>query len=187
MAVEIEAKMKVDDLDAIRLRLRDAGGRHHGAVLETNTFFDDAARSLVGSDKGLRLRRTRDLNTGERHGIITVKGPLQNGQLKRREEGEFEVSDAERAQDVLRMLGYTPTLTFEKRRESWTLGGCKVELDELPHLGQFVEIEGPDEATVMRVRESLRLESEPLIRTGYISMLSSFLKERNDARTSVTF
>ena len=185
MALELEAKIKFDDLEAIRVRLRDAGARRQGMVLETNTFFDTPDGQLVSADKGLRLRRTRDLSNDERHAIVTVKGPQQSGQLKSREEGEVGVADADKAQDVLRMLGYSPTLSFEKRRESWMLGGCKVELDELPILGRFVEIEGPDEPSVMRVRESLNLGNEPLIRTGYISMLSQYLKEHNDPRTSI--
>ena len=41
---------------------------------------------------------------------------------------------------------------------SWKLGGCTVELDELPHLGTFVEIEGPSEAAILKVRDQLQLD-----------------------------
>ena len=51
MPVEIEAKMKVDDLSVVRERLKQAGAEHDGAVLETNVFFDTDDRSLLAADK----------------------------------------------------------------------------------------------------------------------------------------
>jgi adenylate cyclase class 2 len=187
MSIEIEAKMKLEDFDAMRRRLVEAGATQVGTVLETNTFFDTDLSTLVSADKGLRLRRTRDVSSGQEHFVITVKGPQADGPLKTREEAEVNVEDGDRAADVLRALGFHPSLAFEKRRESWTLAGCKIELDELPILGRFVEIEGPAENAVMRVREMLHLSDRPLIKTGYISMLSKHLRETSDSRKSITF
>ena len=82
MSIEIEAKIKVEDFDAVRLRLSEAAAHRIGAVLETNTFFETPAGTLVAADKGLRLRRTRNLATNEEHFIITVKGPQQQGPLR---------------------------------------------------------------------------------------------------------
>ncbi|HEY2587625.1 MAG TPA: class IV adenylate cyclase [Tepidisphaeraceae bacterium] len=187
MALEIEAKMKVDDFDAVRAKLVECGATRVGAVLETNTFFDTPDRSLLAADRGLRLRRAKDLASGDERFVVTVKGPAQSGPLKTREEAEVNVDDGERAIAVLRALGYEPQLSFEKRRETWETGGCTVELDELPVLGRFVEIEGPDERSVLHVREALGLSGLPLIKTGYITMLTRFLKETGDARRSITF
>ena len=187
MSLEIEAKMKVADFDAVRKALVVSGATHVGAVLETNTFFDTPDRALLAQDKGLRLRRTHDQRTAEEHFIITVKGPAQAGPLKTREEAETNVDDGARAAGVLKALGFFPELSFEKRRESWTLDGCKIELDELPILGRFVEIEGPNEPTVMRVRQRLGLSELPPIKTGYISMLTRHLQETRDSRKSITF
>lgn len=187
MPLEIELKVKLQDFDAVRQALSASGAKHIGAVLETNTFFDTPDRKLLSQDKGLRLRRTHDSRTAEEHFIITVKGPAQPGVLKTREEYETDVDDGPRATAVLQALGFFPELSFEKRRESWTLDGCKIELDELPLLGRFVEIEGPDEATVLRVRQRLGLADLPPIKTGYISMLTRHLQETGDPRKSITF
>ena len=78
-------------------------------------------------------------------------------------------------------------LSFEKRRHTWRLSGCSIELDELPHLGVYVEIEGPDEATVMKVRATLALDKSPIIKTSYIAMLMSWLQEKGSAERSVVF
>jgi len=187
MAAEIEAKMKVEGFDSLRNRLAERGAHRVGSALETNTFFDTPDRSLLAKDKGLRIRRTRDDVSGRERFVVTFKGPQQNGPLKRREEVEVEVVSGDDAERLLKALGYDPTLSFQKRRESWKLDECKVELDELPILGRFVEIEGPDQATVMRVREKLHMSDQPLIKTSYIAILAAHLKETNDPRRSVTF
>ena len=187
MATEIEAKMKVDNFEPVRTRLKEVGATRAGSVLETNTFFDAADRSLVSADKGLRLRRKRDDRTGEEAFVITVKGPQQKGALKSREEAEVGVDDGDAARAVLAALGFDPTIAFEKRRESWVLDGTKIELDEVPVLGKFVEIEGPDEPTVMAVRAKLNMADAPLIKTGYITMLARHLKETGDPRRQITF
>jgi adenylate cyclase class 2 len=187
MPLELELKVKVQNFDSVRKALAESGAKHIGSVLETNAFFDTPDKSLLAQDKGLRLRRTRDDATGQEHFVITVKGPAQAGPFKSREEAETDVDDVDRAAGVLQALGFRPELSFEKRRESWTLDRCKIELDELPILGRFVEIEGPDEATVTRVRDRLGLASLASIETGYIALLSRQLQETGDNRKTITF
>src|SRR5881396_3388449 len=92
MPIEIEAKLKVDDLDVIRSRLKDRGAQLIGDYLETNTFFDTEDRSLLAADKGLRLRRAHNLETGRDEFVITYKGPRQHGELKTRDEQELTVT-----------------------------------------------------------------------------------------------
>jgi adenylate cyclase class 2 len=187
MPNEIEAKMKVESFDQIRDALKKGGAKRIGSVFETNTFFDSSQKNLVAKDTGLRLRRTRDDKSGEEKFIITVKGPQGAGELKNRPEAEVGVENGKDAKAVLEALGYSPTLSFEKRRESWKFGQCKIELDEMPVLGKFVEIEGPDEKSVMGVREKLGMNDAPLIRTGYATMLAKYLKEKGDSRRVVKF
>src|SRR5690606_38713671 len=111
-------------------------------VMETNLFFDTPDRSLQSADRGLRLRVNRNIDTDECSIVITHKGPRREGAFKARQETELRVGDADDAAALLEALGFVRTLTFEKRRERWELDGCGVELDELPRIGSFVEIEG---------------------------------------------
>jgi adenylate cyclase class 2 len=187
MSVEIEAKMKVTDLSAVRERLSAAGAKVIGAFLERNTFFDTEDRSLLAADEGLRVRSSQDRGSGAVACTMTHKGPRQHGQLKSREETEMTVGSEPDALEMLVCLGFKRVLSFEKRRESWSLGGCKVELDEVPHLGTFVEVEGPKEEAVLRVRERLGLAERPMIRASYIAMLMTFLQERGEPTRDVTF
>jgi adenylate cyclase, class 2 len=177
MGTEIEAKMKVAELDSVRKKLSSAGAKRIGTEMETNSFFDTREASLQSADRGLRIR-VAAMEDGKKRITITLKGPLQAGPMKKREEIEFSVGDAESAGQFLQRLGYHPTLTFEKRRETWKLGGCEVALDELPKLGTFVEIEGPGEEEVQSVRQSLGLSEVPMISRGYISMLWQWVQDQ---------
>lgn len=187
MPVEIEAKMAVADLDVVRVRLKELQAEPVGRMLETNAFFDTEDRSLLAADEGLRLRRNLNVDTNADEHVITYKGPRQHGLLKSRDEVELTVASSDDAGHLLERLGFVRMLSFEKRRESWRLGGCKVELDELPYLGSYVEVEGPDESTVLAVREQLGLSDRPIVRSSYVAMLMGYLQERGQTRRTVTF
>jgi adenylate cyclase class 2 len=187
MAVEIEAKMKVADLSVVRDRLTAAGAVLVGKFLERNTFFDTEDRTLLAADEGLRIRSNHDTVTGIRTVIMTFKGPRQHGQLKSREERETTVGSETEAAAILEHLKLGKVLAFEKRRESWSLGGCEIELDELPHLGTYVEIEGPRDEAVLKVRAQLQLADRPIIRASYIAMLMTFIQENGLTAKDVIF
>ncbi|MGE5611406.1 MAG: class IV adenylate cyclase [Bacillota bacterium] len=187
MSVEIEAKMKVDNEVSMVARLKDHGATPVGRFLEINTFYDTEDRALLAADEGLRLRISKNLSTGQTQCILTHKGPNRHGQLKTREETEVEVGNAEAADRLMDRLGYARCLSFEKRRHSWKLEDCKIELDEVPRLGFFLEIEGPSEESVMRVRNTLGLSDRPLIKASYIAMLASHLQERGETATAIVF
>ncbi|HEY7087388.1 MAG TPA: class IV adenylate cyclase [Tepidisphaeraceae bacterium] len=186
MPVEIEAKMKVNDLGAVRSRLQETAATQRGTVIETNTFLDTRDHSLLAKDQGLRIRHAKDVQSNAEQCTITFKGPRLQGALKSREERELSVASAKDAMALLESLGFARVLTFQKRRESWMLEGCHVELDELPHLGVFVEIEGPSDQAVMKVREMLKLGDRPLITASYIALLLTHLQERGITDRVVT-
>jgi adenylate cyclase class 2 len=187
MAVEIEAKMKLDNPPAMLERLKAAGAEALGQFFEINRFYDTPDRALLAGDRGLRLRVSRELGSGAERCVLTYKGPNLPGAMKSREEIEMGVSGAEEAERLLNTLGYARCLSFEKRRSSWRLGECRVELDEVPHLGWFIEIEGPSEAAIMEVRERLGLGHQPLIKASYVALLIGYFRERGEAVKEIGF
>ena len=114
MPLEIEAKFKVDDPDALRRRLLDAGAKPAGKMLEHNTYFDLPGGQLRRSDRGLRIRVNESLE-GETWTVLTHKGPRRPGELKVRTETEVGVDSLEAAAAVLESLGYERVLAFQKR------------------------------------------------------------------------
>ncbi len=178
MPIEIEAKMRLGDLAALEARLEEEGATRLAVIFETNTFFDTRDGAFKSSDQGLRIRIERG-EGGDERVVLTHKGPRAHGRLKSRNETEVVVDSGRSAAELLGALGYLPVLTFEKRRTRYELGGCRVELDELPYLGAFCEIEGPNDETVLAVREKLGLAEAPLVHASYIAMLVSYAREHH--------
>lgn len=186
MPLEIETKVKVDSCDAARSRLEELGARHVCSVLETNQIFDTPDQALFRRGCGLRIRTCRGEGSVPA-ATLTFKGPQRPGALKTRDELETPVGDADAAMAILEALGYRAVMTFEKRREEWELDGLTIELDELPRLGCFVEIEGPDEPSVRRGQERLDLDDRPSITATYIALLIDHARQNGLDFSKVTF
>lgn len=177
VAVEIEAKMKLTDPQPLIARLTDVGAARGASVVEHNTYFDTPDGSLKAADRGLRLRVEREVDTQDQEIIITYKGPRAAGEVKSRQEIELVVADAQAARELIAALGFAAVRSFEKHRQHWRYQGCEIDIDTLPLLGRFVEIEGPSEQQVLAVREKLGLSSLPLIRESYIAMLETYVQQ----------
>jgi predicted adenylyl cyclase CyaB len=79
--------------------------------------------------------------------------------------------DADSMRRLLSELGYEEMLVVEKKRRLWRLDRCEVALDDLPLLGCFVEIEGPDEKEIADVQERLGLLDLPHIAKSYAHLI----------------
>lgn len=185
MPVEIEAKMKVGSFERVLAVLREHQARPLGEHIETDSFFDTADRRLLAADRGLRLRVALNLETNKSEALLTHKGPVGHGPLKKRQETQTVLANPEAMAKILEQLGFMQWLKYQKRRQSWELDSCRVELDEIPHLGKFVEIEGPADEVVMKCREKLGLSSQTLIKASYVAMLTAHLQERGENKTEI--
>ncbi len=170
MDLEIEAKIKVDSHDAVRTRLRELGAVYLGKARETNRILD-RKKKLRKAGCGLRVRQIEVLDGDPGSSSITFKGSVQPSDLKVRSEINVGVDDAEAAARIFEALGFEPFITFEKIRESWQLGDCRIELDEVPLLGMFVEIEGPSEPAVSKIKSELGFDAAKTITQSYVKML----------------
>lgn len=179
MCSEIEAKLKVDSLKEVEIKLRQLGAEFLAEQLQTDYFFDDAKAALTTTDQCLRLRR-QSVAGGERF-FLTYKGAKEKSNFKKRQEIEIEINEAHAAQKLLSALGYEKVLVVEKKRRLWQLGGCSVALDQLPLLGDFVEVEGPDDATIADVQQNLGLANLSHVAKSYAQMI----KEERDKRTEI--
>ena len=179
MGIEVEAKIRLPGVAAaaLRDRLSAEGATLDARLVEANTYYDTPDGHLKTADRGLRLRVETNESTGDRRVVLTHKGPQAQGPLKSRLETEAGVDDPRATAEVLAVLGYHATLTFEKRRARYLLDGCRVEIDQVPFLGTFVEIEGTAAPDVERVRGRLGLADRPLTRASYVAMLAAHLRE----------
>lgn len=183
MHVEIEAKLKVNSLHEVEGMLAECGASFLRTTIQTDWYFDTPDRELTRADKCLRLRG-ENVEAREQL-VLAYKGPKESDDYKRRAEIELEVGDAGAVESLLTALGYHKALAFNKRRRLWTLTGCAVALDELPLLGMFVEIEGPDSETIARVQAMLGLSGTPHIMDSYASQMDERLSQRGAGQREV--
>ncbi len=175
MPRELEAKFKVENFRRVRKALRAEGGVYLGTAIECDTFFDTPRRDLKRCGRALRLREIRVLKGapgGRKSGwLLTSKGkPQRNTRAKVRQELQTRIADGEVLAQILRAGGLRETIGIEKRRTTYRLGNCLVELDELPRLGRFVEIEAPSQRALDAARRKLALPDQPITAT-YTDML----------------
>ena len=168
---EIEIKLPVSDLTAVRDRLAGLGARVRAERHdESNDLYDDPERKLSGSGRTVRLRRAAG------KAVLTYKGASRFEEGNRvREEHEVEVSDAAEAEGILAGLGLKKNFRYEKRREEWDAEGCVVALDETP-IGDFVEIEG-NPAEIRKLVSGLGLDAGEAIPYSYPELYARRHKE----------
>ena len=148
MPIEIEKKYRLTGRQRSQLlrKLETIGATRESEEFEENTLYTGKgidARSAV-----LRLRRT-----GTRATLTYKKRYPSRSAIKRQQEEETEVADADAVDSILRALGYKAALVYEKRRLTWNIDETEIVIDELP-FGQFMEIEGL-EADITKVERKL--------------------------------
>jgi adenylate cyclase class 2 len=143
--LEIEVKIKIENISVeetrekiIKNNFRSIGPR----AFEQNIVFDTPDKKLKTNNFLLRLRKKGDKST------VTFKRPvkksLSSAHYKIREETEVEVLDFEEMRKIFMGLGYEPVFIYEKYREVFQKGDVRLMVDETP-IGNFIEIEGPEE------------------------------------------
>jgi len=197
MSHEIEAKFKAADFRAVRRRLTGLGAVYLGTDLQTDSYYDTPDRRLLGDDKGLRIRHMRRLRSpssadgkvpkADTRALLTYKGPADgHKRAKIRREIQTRVDSHQALGDILTALGLEPTLTIQKKRASYRLGSCLVELDELPVIGRFIEIEAPTPKQIEALRVKLDLHNQPCT-DHYIALLTKACSRVSGACLEVTF
>lgn len=133
--MEIEVKAPLPDVDKVKRRVFELGGRDFGSSVQVDEYYAHPSRDFASTDEALRLRTENDLT------VITYKGPKLDQETKTRE--EFEVSVANRATmaSILDRLGFKPVIKVSKTRQVFGLRGVTVCFDSVRGLGDFIELE----------------------------------------------
>ncbi len=197
MSNEIEIKYKVDGFEQITDALHAAGAVYLGKTLQTDDYYDTPMRDLLTGNRGLRIRQCQwiDCPTGQQAGsiddrpLVTLKGPptFTDG-AKQRSEMQTHVDNAAAIEAVFAAATLELTLRIQKKRASYRLGQCMVELDELPGIGLFVEIESPDRDELASTAEKLKIaEYAQAIEDHYVNLILEWCEETGADRKEVMF
>ncbi len=180
MAIELEAKIKlVNEAEEAEIIQKISTSLKYDIVAgplflrEQNIFFDTSTKRLQKREESLRVRLLYKSGEKKPMVVFTHKGPVLKGRYKQREESEFE-TDTTTAAGIIKMmrqLGYERTFIFEKLRRKWKLKDGYIELDRVPLIGSFVEVEGTNDAYVGSVVAALSLSKRKNTKSSYVKLL----------------
>jgi len=159
---EIEIKLPIEDLAALRARLKRLRARKiTPRTHELNTLYDTPSQHLRRRGQLIRIRiehPASSIKTARNNNattILTYKGPAHpprnstpRPRFKINEEAEVSLTAPAEMSRILRGLGLRPSFRYEKFRTTYALPGIpalKIELDETP-VGIYLELEGPPTA-----------------------------------------
>jgi adenylate cyclase class 2 len=177
---EIEVKLRIDNLNALKHRLREIGFRiETPRTHEMNTLYDLPGEILRNRKELLRLRQYG------KEWTFTHKSGSKIGRHSSRQELEIAVSDGKIMEAILRALGYTPSFRYEKFRAEWTDGKGQVVVDETP-IGNFCEIEGAPR-WIDTTAKRLGVERGQYIMKNYATLFAEWKQENGSRVTEMTF
>jgi adenylate cyclase class 2 len=149
MAGEIEVKVLEIDTRDVERRLRAMGARKVFSGKVVTVMYDFPDRRLRDSDVVVRLR-----SMGGKY-ILGAKTGLTYSRVKSAHEHELVVDDPECLENILAAIGLEPRRRFVKHRIAYALGSCHVDIDKLPGIPTYLEIEAPNQRKLFPFLERL--------------------------------
>jgi predicted adenylyl cyclase CyaB len=139
--VEFESKYTVTDPTKLQIRLAELHFAASDSTLQRDEYYDTESKSLEGIDFVVRLRKEGTTVK------CAFKGPRSWTEKNEysRVELELKLESEESARREFENRGLRIAWYFEKKRRSFRSpdGLVVIELDEIPEMGFFAEIEGP--------------------------------------------
>lgn len=121
--------------------------------------------------------------------ILTVKRKVkENTEFFEREEMEVKVKEEENIENlrnILKSLGFSKEIIFEKKRKNVFKNDITISFDELP-FGFFVEFEGEPKIIYSYLRE-FNLLNRPRIARAYLGLWKDYRKNHNIAEENCVF
>jgi len=149
---EIECRFLEIDVPALKKRLVELGAEDRGEDLFFEMIFYSRDKKWDDNHRGfVKIRQTKhgiEL-THKRHYAETVDGTL---------EITVNISDAQKARELLEALGFPMFRQQEKKRHTFKLGEVIVDIDTWPKIPTYVELEGPSEQAIKAVAKDLGLD-----------------------------
>jgi len=183
MSLEVEAKFRITPQQATQIQsfLRKEKATKLGNRFETNVYFDTKKSDFKKKGKAIRLRsiqktdlKTRYARLLDEH-ILTVK---TNSKLKSKYKSKIEHEltglPYDTTLNILKVLNLQPVLIFQKKRISYKYKNAKIEIDQIPIIGYFCEIETNNEKLIKEILKDIKCENVKLIKIGYPSIINKF-------------
>jgi adenylate cyclase class 2 len=201
---EIEIKLAIEDITALRGKFRKLHAKAAPRLFERNELYDTPQSDLRSSGRLLRIRietaapgkttRPPRNTPANSRGVLTYKAPIEGidpaapRRYKQREELEIDFQPADRLELILRALGFRPGFRYEKFRTEYTLPklkGLHLDLDETP-LGNYLELEGQPKA-IDRAAKLLGFGAQDYITATYWDLYVAHCRGHRLEATNLVF
>ena len=150
--LEIEVRFLEIDKEALIQKLKNLGAIDLEEDLLTETiFYDKQGEWLKDKQKFIRIRSNKSGS------LLTYKHHFQRSSTGTKEI-ELNISDPLKATDFLSELGYPPFRQQEKKRHSFLLNNCVVDIDTWPKIPTYLEIEGQSEEALKQTATMMGLD-----------------------------
>ena len=148
-------------------------------ILEINREEIITKLESLGAKKikeGLQRRYVYDFNPPVKYKYVRVRTDgnkttlsikqVEDFSITGTKELEIEVSDFEKTNEILNILGYKPKGYQENERIEYELDGVIFDIDRWPLIPEFMEIEGKNEEEVYNMVKRLNIPMEKVISSG---------------------
>ena len=164
MNTEYEVRVLEINHDEMVKKLEDLGATLKFSSLQQRYVYDLKPKS---PNKWIRLRSNGVKST------ITIKD-LESKTIDGTKELEIEVSDFDKANELLEVLGYKNRGFQQNKRTQYILDGVEVDLDRWPLIPEYMEIEGSSEKEVYDCLEKLGIKKEDTVTLDVASIYTHY-------------
>lgn len=135
--MEIEARVKVENLEDLKQKLLGMGAELGGSEEQYDAIYKQKGREMELQRAGSFILRIRKVSGKD--AILTFKALTEvTGSWK---EHETTIGDAEEMHKMLKEIGYVVSLQVSKKREHLKLRDINICLDDVKEMGTHIELE----------------------------------------------
>lgn len=153
MDTEYEVRILEIDHDKVVKKLEELGAVKTMDALQERYIYDVIPKN---EHKWIRLRTNGTKTT------LTIKD-LEAKTIDGMKEIEIEVNDFKKTNILLENLGYKNKGFQQNRRVQYVLDAVEIDLDHWPRIPEYMEIEGKNEESVMKMLEVLEIQKEKIV------------------------
>jgi adenylate cyclase, class 2 len=180
--IETEVKFRIDSTRPIEEKLKSLGAKFIESGLEKNIKF--GKKDITDEKEWLKLKLRSFCG---KVSIIQKEMPENaSDEFKVRDEIEIHVDNFDDARNLLERLGYKAKWRYEKKKQLWVLDGVDIFIDTMPLIGQFIEIEAPQEE-IRKAAKKLGLDMKDSIVDGYGNLYKKYRKEHKLPKGDLVF
>jgi adenylate cyclase class 2 len=145
---EIECRFLEIDKEALLKKLRDLGAKDKGEVMLEEKVIYKTGEVWNHGNGFIRIRKSGDgiQMTYKEHRAATVDGAF---------EIEFGIDDYDKAELLLKTIGWGNSRAQQKLRHTFELDGVTIDIDTWPKIPPYVELEGESEEQLQKVAKKL--------------------------------